>query len=550
MARDAGLGHDAFTGTPGLGLMALGPDQERGSRRRHVRLHPARRGGGERGAGDDVGDRDARLEDAPAEVDSRPPRPTPTTDDAHLRWDFGVGGTAEDVYGEQAAAFTYAAAGDLHRDGHRLRRQGDGHRDRHRHAGGERRAGHLGRDRDARHRQGAAAGGALGHGDGRRRRRAQLPLGLRQRRPDAGRDDQERDRHLRLAGRVHGDSDRVGRPRRHVEVGDDHGQRELRAGDHRRRGDARDGHRTARRAVLRGGDRCRRRRAQLRVGLRRRQCGAATTQDAAHTYAAAGEYTATLTVSDGEATATETIAVTVAANQAPTVTASADPAGGTAPLTVAFTASGQDAEGDALTYAWSFGDGASAEGASASHTFAAPGTYAVTVTVTDARGATGSATLTVVVEAPSGASGTPPRAALAPVKPASIRALAKRELVAVTCARDGRGTLSAAVAKRVAKRLGLRSRVLASAKVTCAAGRTVSVRLRPGRKVDKALRGGGGRQAAGWRAWRCRAGTRCSARSPSVARSARLQTRRCPSPGAPPGRVVHASAGMRIQSGR
>jgi PKD repeat protein len=217
----------------------------------------------------------------------------------------------------------------------------------------------------------------------------------------------------------------------------------------------------------------------------------AATKDAAFTYPAAGTYTAKVTVSDGEATDTESVVVTVSpapVNQAPTVVASADPAGGTAPLTVAFSATGQDAEGDALTYAWSFGDGGSAEGATAAHTFAEAGTYAVTVTVKDAKGSTGSAALTVVVDAAPGASGNPPRAAMRPAAPASVKAFAKRGVkVGVECPSAGKGKLSVRVAKRVAKRLGLPGRVLASAKVTCVAGKTVSVRVKPSRKVRKAL---------------------------------------------------------------
>ena len=45
-----------------------------------------------------------------------------------------------------------------------------------------------------------------------------------------------------------------------------------------------------------------------------------------------------------------------------------------------------DPDGDALAYAWDFGDGSSGTGAQPTHTYAADGTYTVSLTVTDARG--------------------------------------------------------------------------------------------------------------------------------------------------------------------
>ncbi|GAA1417357.1 PKD domain-containing protein [Agrococcus citreus] len=54
------------------------------------------------------------------------------------------------------------------------------------------------------------------------------------------------------------------------------------------------------------------------------------------------------------------------------------------------------------SYSWSFGDGTPAgTGVSPSHTYAAPGTYPVTLTVTDSRGASGVVTRDVVIEAPN-----------------------------------------------------------------------------------------------------------------------------------------------------
>ena len=59
-----------------------------------------------------------------------------------------------------------------------------------------------------------------------------------------------------------------------------------------------------------------------------------------------------------------------------------------------------DSDGTVVSYAWTFGDGGSASGVTASHAYAAAGTYPVTLTVTDDDGATGSVTRQVTVTAP------------------------------------------------------------------------------------------------------------------------------------------------------
>ncbi|WP_091556280.1 ThuA domain-containing protein [Micromonospora pattaloongensis] len=92
----------------------------------------------------------------------------------------------------------------------------------------------------------------------------------------------------------------------------------------------------------------------------------------------------------------------VTENAPPVVTATATPASGTAPQTVSFTGTATDAEGDTpLTYAWDFGDGGKATTLNASHTYTTPGTFTATLTVTDKRGASAYATVTVKIDAPN-----------------------------------------------------------------------------------------------------------------------------------------------------
>jgi cytochrome c len=76
----------------------------------------------------------------------------------------------------------------------------------------------------------------------------------------------------------------------------------------------------------------------------------------------------------------------------------ADPSAGPAPLTVNFSASGLDPDGDELTYRWEFPDG-SALGASVTRTLRTPGPFTATVTARDADGNSASREVSVMVGA-------------------------------------------------------------------------------------------------------------------------------------------------------
>ncbi|MFE1009681.1 PQQ-dependent sugar dehydrogenase [Streptomyces sp. NPDC058794] len=94
----------------------------------------------------------------------------------------------------------------------------------------------------------------------------------------------------------------------------------------------------------------------------------------------------------------------VTGGHAPVAQAGADTTSGTAPLTVAFSSAGSsDADGDALTHAWDFGDGATSAAASPTHTYTTNGQYTATLKVTDTTGksATASVHITVGNTAPS-----------------------------------------------------------------------------------------------------------------------------------------------------
>jgi PKD repeat protein len=95
-----------------------------------------------------------------------------------------------------------------------------------------------------------------------------------------------------------------------------------------------------------------------------------------------------------------------AANRAPTAALTVTPTGGPAPLAVTADGAGSsDPDGGALSYRFDFGDGTVVgpqAGGTAGHTYAAAGTYTVTLTVKDSGGLTAAVTQTVTVEGSGG----------------------------------------------------------------------------------------------------------------------------------------------------
>ncbi|MGC9530335.1 MAG: PKD domain-containing protein [Candidatus Bipolaricaulaceae bacterium] len=128
-------------------------------------------------------------------------------------------------------------------------------------------------------------------------------------------------------------------------------------------------------------------------------------------YSAAGSYTVRLTVRDDRGatdSATKTVTVRAPANQPPQASFSFSPANPDPGQNVSFDASASaDPDGTIASYQWSFGDGGSASGPTASHAYGSAGTYTVTLTVRDNQGASDTATRTVQVGAPTALPGMP-----------------------------------------------------------------------------------------------------------------------------------------------
>ena len=85
-------------------------------------------------------------------------------------------------------------------------------------------------------------------------------------------------------------------------------------------------------------------------------------------------------------------------NQPPAAVASATPNSGSAPLVAQFTGSNStDSDGAIVSYSWVFGDGGSSTAPDPQHTYNALGTYSASLTVTDNKGASTTASVEIQV---------------------------------------------------------------------------------------------------------------------------------------------------------
>ncbi|WP_447968801.1 PKD domain-containing protein [Nitrospira sp. M1] len=121
-----------------------------------------------------------------------------------------------------------------------------------------------------------------------------------------------------------------------------------------------------------------------------------------HIYKTTGTYSVSLTVGNAGRQNVKTfsnfISVGNKQRHPPSASFTMTPSLGRAPLLVTVDAAGsRDPDGAIVGYAWDFGDGRTGTGSSLTHIYETPGTYAITLIVTDIDGLTATATQSVTV---------------------------------------------------------------------------------------------------------------------------------------------------------
>ena len=120
-----------------------------------------------------------------------------------------------------------------------------------------------------------------------------------------------------------------------------------------------------------------------------------------HSYGSPGHYTVSLTVTDDLGVTSTTTTHSVTVDAAPVASFSASPNPASVGPSVAFNGTGSsDTLGTIVSYSWEFGDDATGSGPAASHRYAAPGPYTVTLKVTNDAGQTATVSHSITVDAP------------------------------------------------------------------------------------------------------------------------------------------------------
>lgn len=145
--------------------------------------------------------------------------------------------------------------------------------------------------------------------------------------------------------------------------------------------------------------------------------GGSTEQNPVHTYTAAGSYSVSLSISTEAGSSIESKSNYINVMAPPMADFDASPASGLAPLTVVFADASSAGSAPISAWWWDFGDGATATEQNPTHTYAEPGTYSVSLTVSNE---IGSSTETkteyiTVTEAPSSAFSAAPENGTAPL---------------------------------------------------------------------------------------------------------------------------------------
>jgi parallel beta-helix repeat protein len=129
--------------------------------------------------------------------------------------------------------------------------------------------------------------------------------------------------------------------------------------------------------------------------------GSSTAKNPSHTYSQTGTYTATLTVTDDEGDQnTDSVTIHVNDTQALSAGIVASPTSGEAPLTVSFTGSASGGR-PPYSYRWTSSDGNATTQQNPTHTFSQPGTYNISLTVTDSNSDQDSASVSIQVNSPA-----------------------------------------------------------------------------------------------------------------------------------------------------